>query len=189
MQKLFYEKQLSYTGKELSPHWIYSQFGLKGNAIVSFMGPCSVKTEDLIDCEDAKNRDEIYSPLMLHFLVEVFDNSLESAILRQYLLVTSIQELIHRLKPDVLLTRDGNDLYTSDRKKLNVSIATASPVSTLIHVGINIQTQGTPVPTLGLEELDVDPSGFASLLMDTFCTDMENMAWARCKVHPAGGHH
>ncbi|MBQ8476576.1 DUF366 family protein, partial [bacterium] len=42
MQTLFIEKEIKYTGSELRPHWIYENFKLLGDAIVSFIGETEV---------------------------------------------------------------------------------------------------------------------------------------------------
>ncbi|MBI1879344.1 MAG: DUF366 family protein [Chloroflexi bacterium] len=66
--------------------------------------------------------------------------------------------------------------------KLSVSIATASPTSTLIHTGFNIETEGTPVPAVGLAELDVDVPAFAAELLRRYAAEVHDIWLARCKV-------
>ena len=66
--------------------------------------------------------------------------------------------------------------------KLSVSIATVSATSTLIHTGFNIETDGTPVPTVGLADLDIDVPAFASELLHRYADEMQDIWLARCKV-------
>jgi hypothetical protein len=66
--------------------------------------------------------------------------------------------------------------------KLSVSIATASPVSTLIHTGFNIETEGTPVPTAGLAEQGVDIPAFAAEVLRRYAAEVQDIWLARCKV-------
>ncbi|RLF91350.1 DUF366 domain-containing protein, partial [Thermococci archaeon] len=57
--------------------------------------------------------------------------------------------------------RKGDDIYVGDRK-LSISIATISPVSIKIHIGINVTSRGVPqdVKAIGLQELGIDPEEF-----------------------------
>ncbi len=84
------------------------------------------------------------------------------------------------------VTRTGDDLYLpradGSPGKLPVSIATASATSTLIHTGFNVATEGTPVPTVGLAELGVDPAAFGAELLRRYAAEVEDIWLARCKV-------
>ena len=42
MEKLFIKKEITYTGSELAPHWIYRNFNLRGDSIVCFKGKVDV---------------------------------------------------------------------------------------------------------------------------------------------------
>jgi len=182
MQTLLSEEIIVYSGEQLRSHWLFSHFSLLDDAIVAFSGPCDVQLTRMVDLVDVAAGDCIRSRLMLHFIAEFFDAPLEVAILRQRLLVA--------LARDVLAARgagpprrSGDDIYV-DGRKLSVSIATVSAVSTLLHLGINIDPAGAPVPAIGLEELGVDPPGFARELMDAFSTELDGIRQARAKVRP-----
>ncbi|MBI4412193.1 MAG: DUF366 family protein [Deltaproteobacteria bacterium] len=179
MQSKFLDQEISYDGSQLVSHWILRNGGLRGDAIVSFVGPCRVGLDSMVDLEDVIQKKAIFSESMLHFIIEHFDADLEKTILRQRLLVSQIQQELADLK--VAVVRKGNDLYL-DHYKLNVSIATASPVSTLIHAGINIISRNTPVPTKGLQDFDLNPQAFARSVMNRYLEEMEGIRWARCKV-------
>jgi hypothetical protein len=179
---------LTYDGRQLAPHWIYRQHDLLGDAIVAFRGPCEVKLSEMVDIEDVKAVAPIYSPQMVHFIAEFFDLDLEKTVYRQRLLIVTAKEYLEE-KLSQPVRRRGDDLYLSRPQdgqpgKLSVSIATSSPVSTLIHTGFNVLTEGTPVPTVGLSELGIDPDDFAQSILDRYTAEVEDIWLARCKVRP-----
>lgn len=181
MKSLYLDQSIPYTGGELCSHWILNKAKLKGDAIVAFAGPCEVKIDKMVDLEDVIANEPIFSESMLHFIVEFFNTDLEKTILLQRLLVSNMENILRSFKKDLQVLRSGDDLYV-DEKKLTVSIATASPVSTLIHTGINISSKNTPVPTLGLGDLAIEPKKFAITVMEKFVEEVEGVKWARAKV-------
>ena len=82
-----------------------------------------------------------------------------------------------------MIDRIGDDLFF-DGKKLSVSIATATPVSTLIHVGVNVTSSGAPIPISSLDELTVDEAPFAEQALAAFEKEIHGMDSAVCKVRP-----
>ncbi len=70
MQSLFIEEEIKYTGTQLSPHWIYKNFNLAQDAIVSFCGEADVKITEMVDIEDVISNSPIYSKNMLNFIIE-----------------------------------------------------------------------------------------------------------------------
>ncbi len=186
MQTLLYtEREITYDGRQLAPHWIYRQFDLLGDAVVAFIGPCRVELGEMVDLEDVKDNAPIYSPQMLHLIAEFFSGDLHLTVYRQRLLIVTAKELLETLTTRRVI-RKGDDLYL-DRAdgrpgKLSVSIATVSATSTLIHTGLNVRTEGTPVPTVGLDELGVDVASFATTLLARFTAELEGIWDARCKV-------
>lgn len=181
MKSIFLEKIITYNGTQLCSHWILKNSELKGDAIVSFIGPCDVDLSHMVDLEDVLGKKPIYSESMLHFIAEHFECDLEKTILRQRLLITQIQEEYRGYVPSAFIIRKGNDLFI-ENFKLTVSIATTSPVSTLIHTGINISSRNTPVPTWGLKDDAIDPILFAKGVMKRYVEEMEGVRWARAKV-------
>ncbi len=175
------DEEIAYTGKELHSLWIAQTFNLYGDAIVGFVGQCRVALENMVDQADVQRGVGIKAASMLHFIAEHFDDSLEQAILRQRLLVCLTSEILGQQRPDLKLDRRGDDLFVGDRK-LSVSIATASPVSTLIHLGLNIDPAGAPVAAVGLEELGLHATQIAPEVMQAYVTEMESCAAARAKV-------
>jgi uncharacterized protein len=179
---LFKEGTIDYGGTELAPHWIYKRFSILGNALVAFTGKANVPIENMVDLEDRKNNAHIYSPKMLHFLGEFFTHSLEQGILLQFLLVNNVYEtLLESGTPD--LSRKGDDLFY-DGRKLSVSIATSTPVSVLIHFGINVETDNTPIPTAGLKDMKLSPEAIATEVLERFSRDYNAILKSRVKVLP-----
>lgn len=172
----------AYTGIQLRPHWIYETTGTLGNALIVFQGPCDVSLDKMVDLEDIRKNAPIFSQEMVHFMGEFFIDSLEQGILLQHLLVMTVYGWLweHGINE---LSRRGNDIFFQNRK-LSVSIATKSPISILIHLGVNVKTEGTPIPTSGLAELKIDPKVFAKGCLDCFSRDYEIWRTARYKVSP-----
>ena len=182
MKTKFLKETIDYTGEQLSSLWAYKTAGLQGDSIVSFIGKADV-SEHLVDLEDVKAMAFIYSEQMLHFIVEHFELDLEKAVLRQRMLMMIIQECLALEGSSPVIERRGDDLFIEERK-LSVSIATLSPVSSLIHVGLNIRTENTPVPAFGLNELmkiSAVPA-FAEKVLESYATEMADINLARCKV-------
>lgn len=183
METLFIDKETKYTGKELAPHWIYKNFHIMGNAIVSFIGECEVKLDHMVDIEDVINNEPIYSKKMLSFIEENFNSSMAEMVYKQRLLVAITKELIEKKSPEVKVKRDGDDLYIND-KKLSVSIATKSITSTLIHFGLNIDAQGAPVNAADLinDAKILNVEAFAQELMSEYKRETQDIILAASKV-------
>lgn len=183
MQTLFIEKEIKYVGSQLAPHWIYKNFNLMGNAMVSFIGECEVDLSHMVDIEDVINDEPIYSKLMLSFIEENFNSSLVEMVYKQRLLVTITKELIEKKCPSVKIIRSGDDLYING-KKLSVSIATKSITSSLIHFGLNINAEGAPVNAADLvKDAGIsDIKQFALEVMKVYADEVEDINKATCKV-------
>lgn len=181
MHILFSTQSLPYLGTNLRSGWIAETFGLPGEALVAWLGPCHVATADLVDLEDAAAGAEIHANLMLHFLAEHPGDNLLTTVCRQRLLVAEALEILRRHAAARDLRREGDDLYVGDRK-LSVSIATRSRVSGLIHFGVNVDPAGAPVPAVGLAELGVEAPVFAEQLLAAYAAEMSDIAAACAKV-------
>jgi hypothetical protein len=189
----FLEKEMPYTGPELRPHFLLEKFKIQGSAVAAFIGPCDVKTEHLVDWEDRLANDFIRSKLMVHFLGEFFGISLAEGVLYQRLFMAIAGQEIARTTGKVI-TRSGDDLFWNDGKddrKLSVSIVTASPVSRLLHAGINLDATGAPVKAAGLFDLGIGaPQGLqpvkelVSRILTTFSEEVDGIEWACAKVRP-----
>lgn len=186
MEQIFLaNKEITYTGEQLRSHWIYEESNLLGDTIVSFIGGADVKLDHMVDLLDVKEESPIYSSKMLHFIIEHFSIPLVEMILRQRLFICQIHEYLNSVQSEFVLTRNGDDLYIND-KKLSVSIATLSPVSGLIHVGLNIDSAGAPVKAAGLlSEMNIQNiKDLAIKLMTLYTNENKQINHASYKVRP-----
>lgn len=178
---------IHYNGLQLRSGWIQSTSGLTGDGIVAFCGGADVPIEHMVDLEDVARNAPIFSEAMLHFIVEIFDRDLEKMVLRQRLLIAILLEELKKFpacgRAGAQLERRGNDLYDGNAK-LSVSVATTSPVSCLIHTGLNISSHNTPVKTKGLNDYDIDPKKLALAVMARFKEELNGVAHATIKVRP-----
>lgn len=171
--------EITYTGRELRSGWVQARTGLRGDAAAGFIGPCHVRTGDLVDTDDRRAGAFIRSELMAHVIAEHPGCTLQAAVLRQRLLVSILCEILRDrgCRP----RRDGDDVYVGDRK-LTVSIAAPSPHSALIHLGVNVRPRGAPVKAVGLEELDVEPTALLERLLRAYKSELRSCAHAEGKV-------
>ncbi|WP_461864280.1 DUF366 family protein [Thermococcus sp.] len=155
------DRRIDYDGSAIQSHWAYRNFGILGNSLVVFRGKCNVKVEEMIDIEDLRQKKEIKSDDMVHYIIEVFDfpNVLLASAL-QKLFIAKLCEVLADY--GVKTARRGDDIYVNG-KKLSISIATVSPVSIKMHIGINVEANGIPegVEAVGLKEIGInDIEGF-----------------------------
>ena len=181
VQTVLHSDELAYTGHQLRSHWIYETFGVQGDAIVAFRGPCRVALSEMVDRADVLAGEDIRAAEMLHLIAEHFDRDLTRAVLRQRLLICMIAERLTWAREAPIPRREGDDLYIGPRK-LSVSIATVSPVSTLIHVGVNVDSSGAPVDAVGLGEFGIDVEALAADLLEAYAAEAEEIYLATCKV-------
>ena len=157
---------MEYDGSQLSSLYAYRNYNLLGDSVISWVGPCNVKPEFMVDGEDLNAGEKICGLKMLHFILEKFDTSLLAAVAIQRLMTVMAIETLQELKKDknevFHLSRDGDDIFFGDQK-LSISIATVSPVSALIHFAMNVNNEGTTVKTLALDDLKVDVTAFYKL--------------------------
>lgn len=180
MQTHFAQDETKYTGAQLRSLWAYREFGVQGDSLIAFIGPCDVALSEMVDQADVLAGESIYSERMLHFIAEHFEIDLEKAVLRQRLFMALARDLLAE-RTGAAIRRRGDDLYDGD-DKISVSIATLTRVSSIMHIGINIISRNTPVPTRGLEDYNVDPIDFAKTLQARYAAECEGIRLARCKV-------
>ena len=185
MKNKFLPSTEKYDGAQLISLRNYLEHGLLGDSIVAWVGACDVSFEHMVDGEDLLQNARIAGAKMLHFIVEKFDISLFAAVGLQRLLASIVMEQLRLTSANRALAqtmvRRGDDLYC-DQRKLSISIATQSPVSSLVHFAVNVNNLETPVETLSLEDLDVDPEVFAQEVMTQFCQEVGSIQEATCKV-------
>ncbi len=179
----FITENITYDGTQLSSLWACRNFGFQGDSVVAFRGPCQVNLTEMVDLEDIRKNAPIYSTDMLHFIVEHFEMDLEKTIFRQRLFIAIIKDVIKEFT-GIDLKRSGDDLFY-DENKLSVSIATLSPVSTMIHTGLNISSKDVPVAAVGLADLGVAENQVTHLgeaICGLYVRECDEIRMARCKV-------
>lgn len=197
MIKYIHQDNLPYLGDQLRSLFTYKLSKQRGDAIVAFAGKMDVKTSFMVDMEDQLEGDYIWSPLAINFIIEIFGISIEAAVLYQRTFMRIITDELIYLKTQCSNTvkkieLKGDDIYLytdgrSDKYKMSVSIATVSPLSGLIHTGLNVLTdKNIPVPALGLKEaFQIDDKGvenFIGFVMDKFCEYVHSVKQATIKV-------
>ncbi len=181
------KRRITYDGSQLSSHWIFRNYRVLGDALFVFRGPCAVSGERMVDLEDVLRKGKIKSSDMLHFLVEIFEDELEKGVLWQRFLVIHLLEALQKEASEEVFHREGDDIYLvreGGKKKLTVSIATKSPVSILIHLGVNIEAKGAPVPAAGLNDLKIAPFSLARKVSQNFKSEFESVKKDALKVKP-----
>ena len=177
------DREITYDGTQLRSGWVEENADLPGDAVACFAGPADVPVENLVDMEDAAEGAHIFSPMMLHFIAEHTDGDLLLAVARQRLMVATAMEELVRLTEGAPIERRGDDIYEGNLK-ISVSIATSSPRSQLIHFGVNVISDGTPVPTKGLADYDIEPKTLGEIVSRKYCEEIESMEHATTKVRP-----
>jgi hypothetical protein len=179
------EKEFAYNGEQLKSLFGYLEFGVEGDSVVAWTGPCNIPFEHMVDGEDLRQKAQICGAQMVHFIIEKFGISLYGAVAIQRLFATIAADVVHELATAkavaAQLRREGDDLYVGDRK-LSISIAAPSFNSCLVHFAVNAINEGTPVSTISLAEFGIAPVAFGKLLMDRFAAEEKSIVFATQKV-------
>jgi hypothetical protein len=174
------EEKITYTGRELRGGWVAEVTGIKGGgAAVGFIGPAHVETEDLVDLDDVKAGVSIEAAEMAHVVVEHLGCTLQAAVLRQRLMVCILCEIL--TERGIMPHREGDDVYVGGRK-LTVSIAAPSRRACMIHLGINVNSEGAPVAAVGLDDFGVSALELLEALLDRYRKELTSAAYAETKV-------
>ncbi len=185
MKTKWLKQNVKYDGTQLRSLYAYLEHKILGDSMVAWAGACDVSFDHMVDGEDLLDKSVIRGSNMVHFIVEVFDRELMSGVLLQRLFASIVRDVLYELSPlkSLEILRIGDDLYWKN-KKLSISIATSSPVSTLVHFAVNISAKGTPVDAGGLEDLKVETQAFAEKCLNTFKEEYESSLEATRKVRP-----
>jgi hypothetical protein len=176
----FSPDERKYDGRQLRSHFAFDEFGILGDSAVAFVGACRVELTEMVDLVDVRAGAFIASPRMVHFIVEHFGVTLVEMVLRQRLLARLAADLLREKGVADLVVR-GNDVDVG-AKKASVCVATRSPVSCLVHLGVNVRTEGTPVPAFGLSERGIEAEPFARELLSRYAREMADVQLAASKV-------
>lgn len=178
--------EFAYDGTQLRSLFAYLEHGLLGDSAVAWIGACDIDFAHMVDGEDLREQAAIRGGRMLHFIFEIFDRDLFAGVSLQRLFASIAKDLIEERAPHVRLRRSGDDLYQGERK-LSISIATRSPVSTLVHFAMNVANAGTPVPTCALEEdFGLSAREVAEELLRRVSAEYGSILEATRKVRPVG---
>jgi hypothetical protein len=188
MKPLFLKNEFAYDGTQLKPLFAYLEHGLLGNSAVAWVGPCDISFDHMVDGEDLREGSAIRGSRMLHFIVEIFDRDLFAGVALQRVMASLARDVIEakaeRRLAGQRLRREGDDLYLVERK-LSISIATRSGVSTLMHFAMNVENAGTPVATCALkDDFGLDVLEVATELLKNFATEFNSILQATQKVRP-----
>lgn len=185
MRTLWCDEPIAYDGSQLRAHWLWSRFQVADDAAVAFRGPCRVRTDEIADLADVHGPG-IAGDDMVHVVWESFtEPELLLAVHRQRLLAAQAAEVLAALGATSPVRRDGDDLWVGGGK-LSISIATVTPVSSLIHFAVNAAPGGAPVPTATLRELGVAPRAFGEALLQRLADEQASIRIARAKVRAKG---
>jgi hypothetical protein len=183
MKTRLIEARVDYTGRELRSGWIAERAALEGDAIVAFRGSCMVTGKDLVDLEDFELGNVVAGEDMLHFIAEIVGLGLVGVTYAQRVLCSIAQGILNSGVGRPAVERRGDDLFLGSGK-LSVSVATVSPVSGLIHLGLNITTAGVPVEAACLADLGLDHKWVAGEVLRQFADEVDSVVSASRKVRP-----
>ncbi|MBE8222010.1 MAG: DUF366 family protein [Bdellovibrionales bacterium] len=188
-----------YDGSQLRHLFAYLDHNILGDSIVSWRGACDIAKDKIIDGQDLKDNSIITSQEMLHFIIEKFNSTLFSGVALQRIFVSLIKEDMQ--ERGFFLKRKGDDLYFSpentskntstskkntSEKKFNISIATQSNTSSMIHLAVNITTKGTPIPTISLNDFNIcsdeEIKTLSEKWMNLFACEVDSITKATQKV-------
>ncbi|MFA5867722.1 MAG: DUF366 family protein [Actinomycetota bacterium] len=177
-----------YDGTQLSSRFIAKVAELPGDACVSFFGPADVPTDNLVDKEDRLAGATIKSARMVHFLIRMEGRSLETAVAFQRLIMAGVLENLIKITDQAGWAREGDDIYLTDKtgkRKLSVSIATTGGAGDcFIHIGVNVISEGAPIPAIGLADLGVNERAFADGVLALVDRELSGLLHAAAKVRP-----
>ncbi len=171
-----------YDGGQLTTHWPRRFAGLESDALAAWRGPARVPTTALVDLVDRDAGAVIVAAEMLHLVGVFFGRGLPEMVLRQRLYVARTADELRRRGTAVDCVGDDLYLHGAPPRKLSVSIATRSPVAGLLHLGINIDPTGAPVPAVGLNELGLEVDDFARSLLELLAAEERAVELAAAKV-------
>ncbi|MCK5832350.1 DUF366 family protein [bacterium] len=172
------------TGEEMAPHWAYRNFGLLGDSIVALRGNFNVPSEKWMDIEAIIHCRDVYQADMLHFVIEHFQSSIREMMMRQYILLSIVEEkLLHRMEEtENRLVRLGDDLFDGENR-LTVTSANVTPVSAKFYLGIYLDSEANN-GIRGLKSYNVKALEFAELVINQYRAEMRRLEEKSWRVMP-----
>ncbi|HHS50942.1 MAG TPA: DUF366 family protein [candidate division Zixibacteria bacterium] len=174
----------SMTEAEMHPHWALKNFGLQGDNIVAFRGAFEVPPEKWFDLDAIMHGQEVLPGEMLHFVIEHFDCNIREILMRQYILVSVVEEkLIHRMNsPDHCLVRLGEDLFDGENR-ISVTGCTITPVSAKLHLGLYLDSS-LQAGVHGIKAYNVKALELAELVINQYRAEMRRLEEKSWRVRP-----
>ena len=192
--KVLETEQIVYKGSQLAPMFAYNKSAGTAN-VVFFRGPMVLDTADMVDAEDVVANDFIRSQDAINIIAELPFVDLVGGVALQRIMIRKIADYLQTLSESNLLWWDiqGDDIkfksQGADYKKLSVSIATKSPASVLIHIGLNI-TAGPNAPSFAASLTDflvLDDAKILNMMRnmaDCISVELNDIYEASMKVLP-----
>jgi hypothetical protein len=172
MKCVVLSEKFDYDGSQISSLWAYNNFGIQEDSIIAFRGACDVKIEHMIDLEDRRASEAIWSEDMVSFIIEHFDSTdLKLIYSRQRFFTAIVGE--HLAELGIQTRREGDDLFLKGNK-LTVSIASTSAISQKIHFGINVSHEAYGnLKEAGIKEEQI--SNFMQALGEKYVHELEDI--------------
>jgi len=180
-------EKMDFTSDVMLPHWAYKKYQLLGDSIIAFCGPLKFDFTKRLNCRSSEKNCQLKDIDMLHFVIEHFDSNIRETVLRQYLLVSVVEEkLLHRIPENGhRIIRLGDDLFDGENLLSTTSI-NCNLVSNKIHLAIFMEAN--PGPCFhGLEAYRVDPCELAELVINQYRTEMRRLIEKTWKIEPLHG--
>jgi len=170
LKSFYLEKEIEFTTALLNPKWL-KNYNIKDDGILAFLGPAHIKVPALTKEKPAT---EINCKKMLHFIVQYQKINTQTLLLLQHQLLNSI---INYLGPTY--TKHQNKIYFLNLP-ISVSMLKYSKSTSLIYVGLYIDSTGLNFHVLDLHKLNISPKELA-LQVSQFYTKEVNEIWAKEK--------
>lgn len=131
-----------YDGSQLQERFAYQYFGKdvsRNGNILAFTAPMRVEADFMVDKEDLKNQDFIYSDLSMQFLIEIPEIDAYAGVCFQRLFNTQLGSLLSSILEKEVHMKGDDILVGKEGKKASVSIAKPTQDAILIHTAVNIK--------------------------------------------------
>ncbi|RKZ33730.1 hypothetical protein DRQ33_03645 [bacterium] len=183
MDYLLVPDAMEMTIQAMRPHWALKEFDLWGDSMVIFRGPMNVTPQECIDLKEYKRGTVFPKGDLLHFVIEHFNDNLETGILRQNILVSIAEEkLVHRIGSAQKVLRWGDDLYDED-KRLTLTAVAPTLVSVKIHFGICIDSFPES-GFAGIDEYSLDPIELGEVIGNQYRADIRRLREKCWRMRP-----
>ena len=119
MKSLFVTREFPYDGTQLRSLYGYLEHKIQGDSVISWIGPCSISFDHMVDGEDLLEQSPIEGARMVHFIIEKFHTPLMAGVALQRLFASICHDHLRASLGAALafeMRRSGDDLYFRDGK-------------------------------------------------------------------------